>query len=161
MVDDGTISEFQPDSRHMSQTGETTQLAVSSLPPFLIQLALPQDYPLHAPPNIISIRATYSWYSRLPELQKTLLEMWNGEGVLYDWIEHIRTGSFINCDSPNKPVHSSSDDNRKLRALEQRYGKTTLQRLVVKFEEEQNDLRKMWEALLLPLWKWYRWGEPL
>lgn len=104
MVDDGTISEFQPDSRHMSQTGETTQLAVSSLPPFLIQLALPQDYPLHAPPNIISIRATYSWYSRLPELQKTLLEMWNGEGVLYDWIEHIRTGSFINCDSPNKPV---------------------------------------------------------
>ncbi|KZP32205.1 RWD-domain-containing protein [Athelia psychrophila] len=102
VVNDGTIPEFSPEARTQSTE---TGIAVSSLPHILVQLALPPNYPSHAPPNIVSIRATYSWYNRLPELQKALLQMWNAdEGVLYDWIEFIRTGAFLGQDSLDEPI---------------------------------------------------------
>lgn len=70
---------------------------LSTLPPLLLQLSLPQGYPITFPPRILSLRATHSWLSKpLLELQSKLRSQWRaGEGVLYNWIEYIRTGEFL------------------------------------------------------------------
>ncbi|KAH8100545.1 RWD-domain-containing protein [Cristinia sonorae] len=71
---------------------------LSILPPLLLDIILPPAYPMHAPPQILSIHATHSW---LPpkytmDLRKYMVEMWNvGEGVLYSWVEWIRGGEFL------------------------------------------------------------------
>lgn len=109
VADDGSIPAFSPANEPRTAPDPTkspeTGATVSSLPHILIQLILPPNYPSHAPPNIVSIRAKYSWCNRLPDLQRALLEMWNeGEGVLYDWIEFVRTGTFLHQDGPHKPI---------------------------------------------------------
>jgi len=39
----------------------------------------------------------HSWLPDVSALNPLLLEMWQkGEGVLYTWIEFIRTGEFLN-----------------------------------------------------------------
>lgn len=72
-------------------------LKLSTLPPLLLQLSLPQGYPTTCPPRILSLRATHSWLSKpLLELQSKLRGQWQaGEGVLYNWIEYIHTGEFL------------------------------------------------------------------
>jgi E3 ubiquitin-protein ligase RNF14 len=77
---------------------QSEELTLSSLPPLLIHLILPSNYPLHAPPEIVSLRATHSWFSRLDDLRHMLLDMWQGEGVLYNWVELIRTAEFLNIE---------------------------------------------------------------
>lgn len=80
-----------PDLDHNSQ-----KLFLSSLPPLLISIILPPSYPLHSAPRLTSIRATYLWLPKLMGLQNILTGMWTpGEGVLYAWIEFIRTGDFF------------------------------------------------------------------
>jgi E3 ubiquitin-protein ligase RNF14 len=103
VIDDGTMpettpSEFSNDHSMAPPIPEQPQeFSISSLPPLLLHLTLPPTYPLHLPPDIVSLRATHSWLSRLPELQAMLLRMWEaGEGVLYNWVELIRTAEFLN-----------------------------------------------------------------
>jgi E3 ubiquitin-protein ligase RNF14 len=73
----------------------TQSLNLSTLPPLLLHLSLPLGYPINASPQILSIRATHLWLSKLLQLQAKLREQWQGEGVLYTWIEYIRTGEFL------------------------------------------------------------------
>lgn len=70
---------------------------LSALPPLLLELLLPPAYPLHAAPEIVALHATHGWLGRmLGPLRQHLLEMWQGgEGVLYAWIESIRSGEFL------------------------------------------------------------------
>ncbi|KAL0950896.1 hypothetical protein HGRIS_007655 [Hohenbuehelia grisea] len=71
-------------------------LTLATLPPLLLHIALPVNYPLEVPPNILSIHATHSWLPRLG-LRSALIRLWSlGQPVLYDWIELIRTGAFLN-----------------------------------------------------------------
>lgn len=73
-------------------------LSLSILPPLLLQIILPPSYPLYNPPELVSIRATHHWMPHIPELQNLLLQMWQaGEGVLYNWVEFIRSGEFIDA----------------------------------------------------------------
>lgn len=89
LIQDGTMAGPDPD--HNSQ-----KLFLSSLPPLLISIILPPSYPLHSAPRLTSIRATYLWLPKLMGLQNILTGMWTpGEGVLYAWIEFIRTGDFF------------------------------------------------------------------
>lgn len=91
VVDDGTVSGTGESTSH-----DPTLLLLSSLPPILLQLILPPAYPLHASPQIISLRATYSWLPKIHDLYKALLAMWQpGEAILYNWVEHIRTAEFL------------------------------------------------------------------
>ncbi|KAF9042083.1 hypothetical protein BJ165DRAFT_1349187 [Panaeolus papilionaceus] len=72
-------------------------LSLTSLPSLLLQLILPPSYPLFTPPQIVSIRAMHTWLPDVSALNPLLLEMWQkGEGVLYTWMEFIRTGEFLN-----------------------------------------------------------------
>ncbi|KAF8971578.1 hypothetical protein BDZ97DRAFT_1787188 [Flammula alnicola] len=71
-------------------------ISLSALPPLLLHIVLPPFYPLHTPPEIASIRATHLWLPEIELLQSTLIEMWQaGEPVLYNWVEYVRTGEFL------------------------------------------------------------------
>ena len=71
-------------------------LSLSTLPPLLLQISLPTGYPLTEAPKLISMRATHLWLPQIGLLNKVLTEMWiAGEGVLYTWVEHLRTGEFL------------------------------------------------------------------
>ena len=73
---------------------ETLNLSV--LPPLLLHVILPPSYPLHSPPEIVSLRATHMWIPNIQVLQTALTEMWRiGEQVLYNWVEYIRSGEFL------------------------------------------------------------------
>jgi E3 ubiquitin-protein ligase RNF14 len=80
-------SENQEDSK---------SLLLSTLPPLLLQLSFPSNYPISSPPTVISLHATHHWLSGISQLQYRLNCQWQpGQAVLYDWIEYIRTGGFI------------------------------------------------------------------
>lgn len=77
-------------------------LPLTTLPPIILSLTLPRDYPLHRPPVISGLHATYGWLSaeKLNILERTLLSAWevereqsSGEGraILYDWVEMVRS----------------------------------------------------------------------
>ena len=91
-----TRSVVVVDGSGESTSHDPTLLSLSSLPPILLQLILPPTYPLHASPQIVSLRAIYSWLPRIPVLHKALLAMWQpGEAILYNWVEYIRTAEFL------------------------------------------------------------------
>ncbi|THH21564.1 hypothetical protein EW146_g36 [Bondarzewia mesenterica] len=90
IIDDGTINGIS------AQRAEDQPMSLSMLPPVLLHIILPPTYPLSTPPEIISLHVTNSWLTCGRHLQQELLEMWQpGEGVLYNWIEWIRTADFL------------------------------------------------------------------
>lgn len=74
-------------------------VSLSTFPPLLLELMLPPAYPSYCPPEIKSLHATHGWLGRrIVPLRQQLLAMWNaGEGVLYSWIECIRSGEFLDA----------------------------------------------------------------
>ncbi|TFK23127.1 RWD-domain-containing protein [Coprinopsis marcescibilis] len=77
-------------------SSSSLEVEVSILPPLLVNVALPSGYPLTEPPQLTSIRATHLWAPRIGMLNKLLMTMWQpGEGVLYNWVEYLRTGEFL------------------------------------------------------------------
>jgi len=51
---------------------------------------------MRLPPEISSIRASHLWLPEIDRLEVALLEMWQaGEPLLYNWVEYIRTGDFL------------------------------------------------------------------
>jgi E3 ubiquitin-protein ligase RNF14 len=71
-------------------------VSLSTLPPLLIHINLPSYYPLHVSPQITSVRATHVWLPDAASLSSLLLNLWQtGEPALYNWIEYIRTGEFL------------------------------------------------------------------
>ena len=78
------------------RTSPRETLSLSVLPPLLLHVILPPSYPLHSPPEIVSLRATHMWIPNTQVLQTALTEMWQiGEQVLYNWVEYIRSGEFL------------------------------------------------------------------
>ncbi|KAK0208513.1 RWD-domain-containing protein [Desarmillaria ectypa] len=76
--------------------GLSQSLSLAVLPPLLLHIILPLAYPLHDPPQLVSIHATHLWMPRLSKLQSALSRMWQpGETILYSWIEFIRGGEFL------------------------------------------------------------------
>jgi E3 ubiquitin-protein ligase RNF14 len=71
-------------------------ISLKTLPPLLLSLTLPPEYPLYTPPRILSIHATSSWIPRVRILQEKLLEKWHApDGVLYEWVEWIHSSDFL------------------------------------------------------------------
>lgn len=120
LIDDGTTGSTSLTYSEASQTKihAVEDLTLSHLPPLIIDLRLPPDYPLLSPPTILSAYFTHSWLS--PSLLSTLLQsfhsMWMdqrdlGEGVLWRITETIVTASFL--DTPLK-MASPSDSRIRL-----------------------------------------------
>lgn len=71
---------------------------LSSLPPITLNVVLPALYPMKDPPTLTSIRAAHFWLPQIPRLHQALIDMWEpGEGVLYSWIEFLRSGEFLDA----------------------------------------------------------------
>jgi hypothetical protein len=77
-------------------------LSLTTLPPIILSLTLPLDYPLRRPPAISGLHATYGWLpeEKLKLLERSLLGVWeveqeqgggDGRAILYDWIELVRS----------------------------------------------------------------------
>jgi E3 ubiquitin-protein ligase RNF14 len=75
---------------------DSNTLKLSSLPPVHLEISLPADYPFTSPPQIVSIYATHSWIPSIQRLRQQLADKWQpGEGVLYEWVEWIRSSEFL------------------------------------------------------------------
>jgi hypothetical protein len=98
---------------------ETLNLSV--LPPLLLHVVLPPSYPLHSPPEIVSLRAMHMWIPDIEVLQTVLMEMWRiGEQVLYNWVEYIRSGEFLQTIKLTKDsviMCVSLDDSKSINQL--------------------------------------------
>ncbi|KAH6917635.1 ring finger protein 14 isoform 2 [Coprinopsis sp. MPI-PUGE-AT-0042] len=85
-----------PEVNNSTQEPQYELLSLSTLPPLLLSIGLPSYYPLTEPPKLLSIRATHLWLPRIGLLNKIMTDMWTeGEGVLYMWVEYLRTGEFM------------------------------------------------------------------
>ncbi|KAF8898348.1 hypothetical protein BD779DRAFT_1431073 [Infundibulicybe gibba] len=82
-----------------SRTGDRPEpqtITLSTLPPLFLKIRLAADYPLAKPPCIASLRVEHQWFAQTIQLQEILTRMWQpGDGVLYNWVEFIRTGEFL------------------------------------------------------------------
>ncbi|KAI0359180.1 RWD-domain-containing protein [Trametes cingulata] len=81
-----------------SASAAAKTLSLSTLPPLLLDICIPPSYPF-VPPQIRTIHATHAWLvlARF-DLRDRLAEMWEeGEGVLYTWVEWIRSGDFLDA----------------------------------------------------------------
>lgn len=78
-----------------SNPPEAQGVTLKTLPPVLLDICLPSAYPF-VPPEIRTIHVTQSWLSFTSELCDHLLAKWEkGDGVLYTWVEWIRSGEFL------------------------------------------------------------------
>ncbi|KAG1810105.1 uncharacterized protein HD556DRAFT_1317944 [Suillus plorans] len=86
-----TIVPSTPPQSHSHTTGLLT-----ALPPFLLALILPPEYPLCASPRITSLTCAHGWYPS-SDLQTQLAGMWthDSQGVLYTWVAFISGGEFL------------------------------------------------------------------
>jgi E3 ubiquitin-protein ligase RNF14 len=88
VVDDGTAAT--------SSRSNKDATSISALPPLSLHFIFTPAYPLHAPPTIVSLESMGDWLSCVEALKGLLLDLWQpGESVLYDWVELIRTGDFL------------------------------------------------------------------
>ncbi|KAM5538239.1 hypothetical protein V8D89_008126 [Ganoderma adspersum] len=82
--------------RPTTEASSSTALLLTALPPILLDVSLPQAYP-YVTPQIRTVHATHSWLPQVgSELRDHLAGKWEaGEGVLYTWVEWVRTGEFL------------------------------------------------------------------
>lgn len=87
-----------PTQASSSANASPKTISLSTLPPILLDVCIPASYPYTAP-QIRTIHATHSWLSLTRfDLRGRLAEMWEeGEGVLYNWVEWIRSGDFLDA----------------------------------------------------------------
>ncbi|VDB84506.1 unnamed protein product [Peniophora sp. CBMAI 1063] len=96
IVDDGSAHTIAGPSQ--STTGHVPPeiLSLSSLPSILLEVYLPPKYPLGQAPQINSLHISHDWFTNPASLRKQLLDMYQlGEGVLYTWVERLRSGEFL------------------------------------------------------------------
>ncbi|TCD70048.1 translation termination inhibitor protein itt1 [Steccherinum ochraceum] len=69
---------------------------VSALPPVLLDVRLPDEYPLYASPQVISLQTRHRWIPDVDKISRFLLDMWTpGEQVLTIWVEWLSNGTFL------------------------------------------------------------------
>ncbi|KAI0314981.1 RWD-domain-containing protein [Amylostereum chailletii] len=94
--DSGAIPQDQLCASANGFEPNTRSLTLSSLPPIFLEFVLPPTYPLHLPPQILSLHITRTWFLGQTQLRQKLLQMWQpGEGVLYNWVEWLRSAEFL------------------------------------------------------------------
>ncbi len=87
-------STIQSGSSSSSGPSTPKTISLTTLPPILLDICLPRTYP-YTPPQVRAVHATYSWLS-LDGLREALAGKWEeGQGVLYTWVEWIRSGEFL------------------------------------------------------------------
>ena len=73
----------------------------ANLPPLLLTLVLPIEYPIRRPPILKTVHATNDWLpgSAVASMVKRIQEIWDeetgGSGVLWRTCDWIRSGEFL------------------------------------------------------------------
>jgi E3 ubiquitin-protein ligase RNF14 len=95
------IFELLPQTTEISSRNDL-QLALTHLPPLIITLVLPLEYPLREIPMIRHIHSTYGWLvpEKFEEFRHMLTDIWkedlaSNSGTLWRTCEWIRSGSFL------------------------------------------------------------------
>lgn len=82
-----------------SHTTAPSTSPLTALPPFLLALILPPQYPLRASPRITSLTSTHAWFpsGKIRDLHTLLAGMWthDSQGVLYDWVAFLSGPEFL------------------------------------------------------------------
>ncbi|QRV91120.1 E3 ubiquitin-protein ligase RNF14 [Ceratobasidium sp. AG-Ba] len=104
-----------------SSSSDNIRLELSHLPPLLLTVLLPPEYPTNADPIVRSIHARHAWLAPnlVNRLGARLEERWrdiirNGtrdEGILWPWVEDIRTGGFLGSLESTSSFASSSSSS--------------------------------------------------
>ncbi|OJA09121.1 hypothetical protein AZE42_02562 [Rhizopogon vesiculosus] len=111
-------THHQQSASHQSHTHvacPTTTNPLTALPPFLLALILPPEYPLHTPPRITALASTHTWFpsSKIRDLHALLAGMWtsDSQGILYSWVEFLHSGDVLdslNLSSSTRKNQSAS-----------------------------------------------------
>ncbi|KAG6334069.1 hypothetical protein ID866_5019 [Astraeus odoratus] len=92
---------------HHTTVTDPMSVPLSCLPPLLLDITLPPLYPTHSPALIVAVRAAAGWVPGrvMEEMVTWMTETWTdmggnvssggGTGVLYTWVEWIRSGEFL------------------------------------------------------------------
>jgi len=89
----------EDDSAEVLEKPEMGRLA--NLPPLLLTLVLPIEYPMRRPPILKTVHATNDWLpgSMVAPMVRRLQEIWDidaeGSGVLWRTCDWIRSGEFL------------------------------------------------------------------
>ncbi|KAG9101137.1 translation termination inhibitor protein itt1 [Ceratobasidium sp. UAMH 11750] len=110
-----------------SSPSDGIQVRLSHLPALLLTVLFPPEYPSSADPIVRSIHARHAWLAPglVSRLGARLEERWrecveNGtrdEGVLWPWVEDIRTGAFLDSLGSTIPFASSSAASSSTRPI--------------------------------------------
>ncbi|CAE6475909.1 unnamed protein product [Rhizoctonia solani] len=87
----------EPSCSSQLHTSDSVTTTLMYLPPLLINVVLPLTYP-QTKPMIQSISVRHTWLAPalVRKLAVRLDEMWTPEeGVLWQWVEDVRTGAFL------------------------------------------------------------------
>lgn len=112
------IVPSQPNTNQLQQHLESASdqshtHALTVLPPFLLALILPPQYPLHASPRITALASTHAWFptSKIRDLHSLLAGMWtrDSQGVLYAWVEFLHSGDFLDSLSLSSSTHKNQN----------------------------------------------------
>ena len=88
---------------------QDVQFVVSALPPIILDVRLPQGYPISSPPSISSIHVTHAWIPDTSRISEALLSMWTPEEpVLTAWIEWISGASFLDTLGVRQTISDTS-----------------------------------------------------
>ena len=101
-LSEGTLVTVEDDlaangaSSNASGSDDVKVISLKTLPPILLDICLPPTYP-YTPPQIRAVHSAHSWFTCAGrDLHEHLAEKWEkGEGVLYTWVEWIRSGDFL------------------------------------------------------------------
>ena len=107
-------SHANRDRPSTSGASSSTTLLLTALPPILLDVSLPQAYP-YVTPQIRTVHATHSWLPQVgTALRDHLARKWeSGEGVLYTWVEWVRTGEFLD----DLRLTEATDGQRTIRSV--------------------------------------------
>ncbi|QRV76297.1 E3 ubiquitin-protein ligase RNF14 [Ceratobasidium sp. AG-Ba] len=115
------VSNITNHSSSSSSSSDNIRLELSHLPPLLLTVLLPPEYPTNADPIVRSIHARHAWLAPnlVNRLGARLEERWRGivkngtrdEGILWPWVEDIRTGGFLDSLGSASAFASSSSSS--------------------------------------------------
>ncbi|KAG8748528.1 translation termination inhibitor protein itt1 [Ceratobasidium sp. 414] len=110
-----------------SSPSDGIQVRLSHLPALLLAVLFPPEYPSNADPIVRSIHARHAWLAPglVSRLGERLGERWResvekgtrDEGVLWPWVEDIRTGAFLDSFGSTVPFASSSSASSSTRPI--------------------------------------------
>ncbi|KAI0762769.1 RWD-domain-containing protein [Fomes fomentarius] len=120
------------DTSNRAGPSNARPFSLSALPPLLLEVFLPPSYPFTAP-QVRNIHATYSWFPvRGTALLDCLLRRWEkGQGVLYIWVDWIRSGEFLeelgllSTDKGQRIIRLTHPTPDSLLPLLEKYDRTT------------------------------------